>query len=689
MSLRSWRCGWLWSLLLLAPACSSSPDGTPTVSPSAVDQAPVALITGPTSAGLGVSVSLDGGSSADPEGAALTFAWSVAAPAGSAFVPGDTTTSRLGFVPDVAGAWEVVLVVNDGVNTSAPARHVVEVAANQPPSAEAGPDRTVEVGVPVLLDGLGSSDPEGAALSYRWALVLVPPGSRATLTGSDTALASFTPDLVGEYALSLTVGDGAAEDVDVATLRATADGNHPPEASAGVDRDVDVGDVVTLEAGGSSDPDQDPLSFTWALLSAPAGSAVALSALAGITTTLTPDVEGDYVVELTAFDGSTRDTDTVIVEAEVGRDTTPHPSTPTEEEPSTPAVNESTPPPPRTPTPVGTPSSNGAPHALFSAPEGVHVGECAYLRGEGSTDPDGDPLTYAWELVGAPDGSHPFFQVMEPPSRVAFSPDDVGPYQIRLTVSDGQASDSATLTVDGYFESPMTPEECTLVNHPPTVEITPRETEDPSPDRLIGEPIKIEGEVQDPEGDELLLQWTFDEKPEGSQATFKYPTRPSTEFTPDLEGTYGVRLTASDGAAATSQVLVFGVVHNRAPQAALELPSIMYVGEEATFDGGRSYDPDGDELTYTWRVMNAPEGSTAQISSYGYFAGFVPDLEGSYWIELKVDDGEYDSGVYDIVSAMVREAGRAPAAAPAGGPRGAASLGPSTSLGPWCRAPSP
>ena len=93
-------------------------------------------------------------------------------------------------------------------------------------------------------------------------------------------------------------------------------GNSAPVANAGPDQSVDVGTAVTLDGTGSSDPDGDPLSYNWAFVSRPSGSSASLSGASTATPTFTPDVEGDYLVELTVSDGNGgSDTDQVTVTA--------------------------------------------------------------------------------------------------------------------------------------------------------------------------------------------------------------------------------------------------------------------------------------------------------------------------------------------------------------------------------------
>jgi hypothetical protein len=89
--------------------------------------------------------------------------------------------------------------------------------------------------------------------------------------------------------------------------------NQPPSvdvtASAST---VDVGTQVTLDGSGTSDPDNDNLSFNWSL-DAPSGSNASLSDVSAEQPTFTPDVAGDYTATLDVSDGdATRSESTTI-----------------------------------------------------------------------------------------------------------------------------------------------------------------------------------------------------------------------------------------------------------------------------------------------------------------------------------------------------------------------------------------
>jgi hypothetical protein len=116
---------------------------------------------------------------------------------------------------------------------------------NQPPIANAGPDQTVTVGTLVTLNGSQSSDPDGDPITFQWRFVSIPEGSAATLTDADKAQATFTPDVVGEYTLSLTVTDpDGATGSDTVKVTAQPAPPPPPTRKKGdVDGDGDV-DII-------------------------------------------------------------------------------------------------------------------------------------------------------------------------------------------------------------------------------------------------------------------------------------------------------------------------------------------------------------------------------------------------------------------------------------------------------------
>lgn len=84
---------------------------------------------------------------------------------------------------------------------------------NNLPTANTGVDQTVEniVGDVIVLDGSGSSDPDGDSLTYQWSLVSAPGGSTAELSDTSLINPSFIADVAGTYALQLVVNDGQGD----------------------------------------------------------------------------------------------------------------------------------------------------------------------------------------------------------------------------------------------------------------------------------------------------------------------------------------------------------------------------------------------------------------------------------------------------------------------------------------------
>jgi hypothetical protein len=173
---------------------------------------------------------------------------------------------------------------------------------NQAPVADAGETQTARLGEPVTLDGSGSYDPDDEPIaSWWWSFTAMPPGSAALLTGADTPAPTFTPDVAGDYAIELTVSDAGGltgtDQVEVSSLNAR------PNADAGSSGGRYVGDLVTLDGSGSSDPDEDPLSYSWSWVSQPPDSTAVLLGADTVSPVFIADVAGTYEIQLLVNDG--------------------------------------------------------------------------------------------------------------------------------------------------------------------------------------------------------------------------------------------------------------------------------------------------------------------------------------------------------------------------------------------------
>jgi hypothetical protein len=155
----------------------------------------------------------------------------------------------------------------------------------------------------VFLDGGESSDDNTAAdaLLYAWSFSSMPEQSAATLEDADTSTPRFVADVAGTYTVRLVVTDeGGLESVpDEVTISSD---NMAPTADAGVDQLVIVGSTVLLDGSASSDPEHDPLSYSWRILSAPLDSGARLLDAETATPSFVADVEGRYDISLSVSD---------------------------------------------------------------------------------------------------------------------------------------------------------------------------------------------------------------------------------------------------------------------------------------------------------------------------------------------------------------------------------------------------
>ena len=182
-ALRSWLPTLVLIPTLLLAACggggSSGGGTTPPTPPTPTNTAPVARIAATASVPVGTVVTLDGTTSSDAEGNALTYAWSLTSvPTGSAATLTAGTTSRPSLTPDVAGNYSVSLIVNDGSLASTPASVVQVATAATPPTITLDKAEPLSGTVQLSLSGTVSG-----AVSWYVDLALLGNGS-----GSNNAL---------------------------------------------------------------------------------------------------------------------------------------------------------------------------------------------------------------------------------------------------------------------------------------------------------------------------------------------------------------------------------------------------------------------------------------------------------------------------------------------------------------------
>ncbi|MFZ5939846.1 MAG: PKD domain-containing protein [Bacteroidota bacterium] len=182
------------------------------------------------------------------------------------------------------------------------------------PVARAGNDTLVALGSTVQMNGSASTTPYSGPLSYLWELESKPEASAVSIADPTLEAFAFTPDAGGTYTLKLVVSDnGYSSEPAYRTITVSA----PPVANAGPDSTVYVW-IGTFTADGSAsyDPEGDPITYSWVLDEAPAGSQGILMAADRNKAQLTIDAEGAYVLILTVRDAlSASQPDTLVVTA--------------------------------------------------------------------------------------------------------------------------------------------------------------------------------------------------------------------------------------------------------------------------------------------------------------------------------------------------------------------------------------
>jgi len=102
------------------------------------------------------------------------------------------------------------------------------------------------------------------------------------------------------------------------------------------------------------------------------------------------------------------------------------------------------------------PGPNRAPVAQAGMDQSIEPHEMVVLDGSGSFDPEGDPLSYQWDLVAVPRGGRARLIGTQGMQTCRLSPDAAGAWIIRLTVCDGRLNSEGDVVVI-HAKEPATP----------------------------------------------------------------------------------------------------------------------------------------------------------------------------------------------------------------------------------------
>ena len=463
---------------------------------------------------------------------------------------------------------------------------------NVAPIANAGSGQTVTIGTTVNLNGSGSSDADGNQLTYLWSFVSIPSGSGATLTNPTMVNPTFLADKTGQYVVQLIVNDGTVSSAPATVTITTTPGNTAPVANAGPDQTVQLGAMVTLNGSRSSDVDGNLLTYQWAFVTVPTGSAAKLANSTTMTSTFVADMAGDYVVRLLVNDSKVNSTPDTVT--------------------------------------ITTTGGNTAPVANAGPDQSVQVGATVMLNGISSTDADQNSLSYDWSFVSMPGGSA---ATLSNPTAAAPSilADKVGAYVVQLVVNDGtvnSAPDTVTIAA-------------AVGNTAPVANAGPDQTV------VVGASVILNGNAShDVDRNALAWKWALTTKPTGSAAVLANSTTAMPNFVADVAGQYVGQLIVNDGtvSSAPDTVTIMAGVGNTAPVANAGPDQIVAIGTTVILDGTASRDADGNALVWKWALITKPTGSAAVLSDPTVARPpFIVDMGGEYVAQLVVNDGKVDS----------------------------------------------
>ncbi len=271
---------------------------------------------------------------------------------------------------------------------------------------------------------------------------------------------------------------------------------------------------------------------------------------------------------------------------------------------------------------------NRPPTAAPGGPYGAAEGTVISFDGSGSTDLDGDALTYAWDFGDGTTGTG-----VKPSHTYA----DNGSYTVTLTVTDAQGATSSPATTTA-----------SITNVAPAVNAGPNQNINPGSTYTLNATFGDPGPLDGP--------WAFSiDWGDGSPATTGSVTSQASAMTGahtyPTAGSYTLRVTVTDkdGGAGSGQLTLTVSAVNSPPKAVAGGPYTGTEGTAVSFDGSGSSDPDGDALTYAWTFGDGSSG-TGVRPAHAYADN------GTYSVTLTVTDARGSASSPSSTTATIANA---------------------------------
>jgi PKD repeat protein len=233
-------------------------------------------------------------------------------------------------------------------------------------------------------------------------------------------------------------------------------------------------------------------------------------------------------------------------------------------------------------------NTNRAPTAKISVTPIIgNINTTFYFNGTG-TDPDGDNLTYSWSFN---DINTIYWQ-----KNVVRKYTRAGNYSATFTVSDGSLKDSVTAKVIVTSSTNPPPK-----NNPPVIKVNINMT---NYIKLNTTKYISALKSYDPDNDKLTFNWSVISANSKNPALYNVA---AFNYTFNMLGNYTFRLTVSDGKINSNGLYTFFCGKTNIPprnKSPVAKASVTVSKMTAKLSGSGSYDPDGNIVSYIWKIGN-------------------------------------------------------------------------------------